>query len=223
MSIKIIVVEDDPDIAEEIQFHLRRHGMQVSLAGSGVELDQLLARQDCDVVLLDLGLPGEDGIDIAKRLAAREELRVVMLTARTSVAHRIEGFDAGADVYLTKPVNMQELAAVIQSTARRLPAKKSTLVLDTIAFQLQCENTLPLALTSKEFHLLRCLASTKSLSMSRVALEKSLWNLDEDATARRMEALISRLRKKLDKAGWGDLIKTEWRIGYRLTQRLLLR
>lgn len=223
MNIKVIVVEDDIDISEEIQFHLRRHGMQVSPAGSGVELDQLLARQDCDVVLLDLGLPGEDGIDIAKRLASREELRVVMLTARTSVHHRIEGFDAGAGVYLTKPVNMQELAAAIQSTARRLPAKKSPLVLDTIAFQLLSENALPLALTSKEFHFLHCLASTKSLSMSRVALEKSLWNLDEDATARRMEALISRLRKKLDKVGWGDLIKTEWRIGYRLTQKLFVR
>lgn len=222
-KISVIVVEDDADIAGEVLFHLLRHDMDVTLADSGAALDRLLAKQSCDVLVLDLGLPGEDGIAIARRLAGIDNMRVVMLTARAAVMDRIEGFDAGADVYLTKPVNMQELAAVIQRVARRLPTKKDQLVLDTATFQLFIEGKTTLDLTSKEFHFLKSLACAKSWSMSRVALEKTLWSQDEESTARRMEVMISRLRQKLEAVGCNDLIKTEWRIGYRLTGKILLR
>ena len=102
-EISVIVVEDETDLAEEIAFHLQLQGMQPRLAGDGEELDRLLREQSCDVVLLDLGLPGEDGVSIAQRLAPREDLRVVMLTARNAVLDRVQGFESGADVYLTKP------------------------------------------------------------------------------------------------------------------------
>lgn len=222
-GISVVVVEDEQDLGEEIVFHLNQHEMLAATVHDGRALDAFLARNACDVVVLDLGLPGEDGISIATRLRTREDLRIVMLTARVSVLDRIQGFDAGADVYLTKPVDMLELVKVVQSVARRMKPSQQMPLLDMANTTLTMADLPPVRLTTKELQLLRQLALAPEQSLPRTELGHMLWDLDDSSAIRRLEVLVSRLRIKLKQAGLPELIKTEWQMGYRLARKLHLK
>ena len=216
-TITIAIVEDDVELAEELVFYLQYQGMVVTYFENGVQLDAWLADNHCDVLILDLNLQGEDGLTISKRLSMRDDLRIIMLTARTLPDDRINGFDCGADVYLHKPVNFAELVSVIRRLVKRLPettmqhwelhAKK--------AFLISPKNE-KIKLTTNENKFLQRLSNGQSHYVTRVELENSLWGTSDIHTAHRLELLVSRLRLKL-KITQIDLIQTYWRMGYGLT------
>ncbi len=221
-TLTIAIVEDDVDLAEELVFYLQYQGMVVSFFENGQQLDAWLLDNHCDVLILDLNLPHEDGLSIAKRLSTRDDLRIIMLTARAMPADRIAGFDCGADVYLHKPVNFTELVAVIRRLAKRLPetALQHWKLQTTNAFLISPSND-KIKLTTKENKFLQLLSAGESHYLTRVELETNLWGTSDIHTAHRLELLVSRLRHKL-KATNTDVIQTYWRAGYGLTIYLKL-
>ena len=212
----IVVVEDNEDLLDEVVFHLgRQPDYAVYSARDGRELDACLAAHPVDVVVLDLGLPGEDGVEIARRLHPRDTvLGIVMLTARGTLDERIVGLQTGADAYLVKPVDMRELVAVIESVHRRLGKSADPLPL---AVEDQCWVFYPLRwqvrapdgqmheLTAAESRILRLLAESGGQTVSRQSLAavEGLAALDFDY--RRLESTISRLRRKLSRSGQSPL------------------
>lgn len=221
MSLNIAVVEDDQDLAEEVQFHLRQAGMTTFHANSAEALDRILATESIDVIVLDLGLPGEDGISIARRLSSVPNIRIVMLTARTSVLDRIQGFDSGADVYLTKPVNMQELVRVVLSVARRLPPRAETLRLDAKRGLLR-KGEQVIELTSLELEFMVSLAKSADFRVAKVDIEHALYPQGDSTAHRKLEVMLSRFRSKLKEFDLGDLVRTDWGRGFILTREVQL-
>lgn len=221
-GVPLLIVEDDPDLAGELQFLLQRHGYDVTVALRGAEVQPWVRTHPAGIVLLDLGLPDEDGIQIARRLADTPDLRVVMLTARCTREDRIEGFQAGADVYLTKPVDLDELLAVVNRVARRLPPTDAMWELHPRqqALRSPCAATLPL--TAQETAFLQLLADSPGSGADRRRIEAHLWGVIPIDTDRRLEVMVARLRKKI-RSHVGDdaeLIKTRWRGGYQLAARM---
>ncbi|MCO6181016.1 response regulator transcription factor [Ciceribacter sp. RN22] len=218
--LNVILVEDDIELASEMRLALQFAGFVVHLADSAIALDRLLAEGTRGVILLDMILPGEDGLSIARRLAAHEDLRIVALTARASEQDRIDGVRAGADIYLTKPVNLDELIAVIWRVASRLPSAPSPTTLDKGRQLLTGENGTIVRLTTLECWFLACLAQAPNQSATRQEVERALWEGDQSLTDKRLDVLVHRLRAKLAAASeeWTDLIATQWRHGYTLLQ-----
>ena len=216
-TITIAIVEDDVELAEELVFYLQYQGMVVTFFENGTQLNAWLVDNHCDVLILDLNLQGEDGLAISKRLSMRDDLRIIMLTARTLSDDRINGFDCGADVYLHKPVNFGELVSVIRRLVKRLPE------MTTQHWELQSANAFLISpknekikLTTNENKFLQRLSNGQSHYVTRVELENNLWGTSDIHTAHRLELLVSRLRLKL-KVTKVDLIQTYWRMGYGLT------
>jgi DNA-binding response OmpR family regulator len=202
--IRLAIVEDEPDILDEITFVLRHEGFLVSPCASATVLDQHLVSRSFDVVLLDIGLPGEDGFAIARRLRrSHPQTGIVFLTARTQVADRIHGMEEGADAYLSKPVDFRELALVIRAVVRRLAPVEGAvgLVLALREQRLHLADGRSLALTRSETLLLSGLARAPARQASRQQLVEALGERYNDYDPRRLEALISRLRKKLTLLG----------------------
>lgn len=217
-NINVVLVEDDADLAEEIEFYLQLKGMNVTSLQNGKLLDNWLAQNRCDVLLLDLTLPGEDGLSIAQRLSTRHDFRIIMFTSRIMSDERVAGFEAGADVYLNKPVNFAELVAVITRLTKRLYLDSTIttqpfwqLVLPL--FSLISPSGKQIKLTTNESHFLTFLAETPNNYLTREGLEQKLWKMSNSHTARRLEVLVSRLRQKLQKEN-EELIQTHWREGY---------
>jgi two-component system OmpR family response regulator len=222
VNLTVALVEDDIDLAEEIGFQLEHHGITVALFENGKALDNWLKENKCDVLLLDLNLPDEDGLSIAKRLSARQDLRIVMLTARVMTSDRIAGFDAGADVYLQKPVHLEELIAVIQQQERRLQKElPKNWQLKIAASLLITPEDETIKLTGSENRFLMLLALSENYYLTRIELENKLWRMSDIHTARRLEVLVSRLRYKLQKLNY-ELIQTYRGEGYGLMASLLL-
>jgi DNA-binding response OmpR family regulator len=216
-TITIAIVEDDVELAQELVYYLQYQGMVVAFFENGTQLDVWLADNHCDVLILDLNLQGEDGLSISKRLSMRDDLRIIMLTARTLPDDRISGFDCGADVYLHKPVNFAELVSVIRRLVKRLPETTTQHweLHSTNAFLVSPKNE-KIKLTTNENKFLQRLSDGQSHYVTRLELENNLWGTSDIHTAHRLELLVSRLRLKL-KVNKVDLIQTYWRMGYGLT------
>lgn len=215
---RIALVEDDTDLAEEISFQLQHHGMTVSQFADGQTFENWLMKNQCDLVLLDLNLPDGDGLSIAKRLAHRSELRIVILTARVMTVDRVAGFEAGADVYLQKPVQLVELIAVIKRLLQRLPTPTQNWQLKTELSQLIMPNGEVIKLTSNENRFFQLLENAPNHFVTRIELENGIYGLSNLHTARRLEVLVSRLRQKLDYKY--KVIQTSWGGGYSLNTQL---
>ncbi len=213
---RIALVEDDEDLAEEICFQLQHHGMNVSSFENGKKFESWLKKNQCDLVLLDLNLPDGDGLMIAKNLSHRSDLRIVILTARVMTVDRIAGFEAGADAYLQKPVDLGELIAVMKRLLQRLPTPTQKWQLKTEMTQIVLPNGEVIKLTSNENRFLQLLKNAPEQFLTRNELENGLWGLSDLHTTRRLEVLISRLRQKLDY----KLIQTNWGGGYSLNASL---
>ena len=197
----VAVVEDNPDLLDDLRFNLELAGFAVATLGDGAALDQHLARETVDVLVLDLGLPGEDGLSIARRLQhSHPELPIVMLTARIATIDRISGYEEGAASYLCKPVHMGELAAVVASVARRSRrpvAAQTVWELDQAALLLRGPDDRVIALTGMEAKVLATLATAPLRQASRHQLIQALSPDVRHFDERRLEACISRLRRKL--------------------------
>lgn len=217
----VVIVEDDADLAEEIGFYLQRRGMTTVRCECAAALDAWLNQfAGVAVILLDLGLPDEDGISIAKRLSGRKDLRLVMLTARAMQNDRIEGFMAGADVYLTKPVDLLELATVVQRMGERLERPQTHWTLHVTTSTLSAPGGGQVLLSQLELVFLKALAENPEGLVTRNDLELLLWQRTDLSTARRLEVLVSRLRAKLEAVDSEGLIHSRRRGGYSLKMPL---
>ena len=216
---RVLVVEDDDEIAQALARSLRMEGYEVRLAADGeIALDQA-AQFVPDLVVLDLGLPKLDGIEVARRLRSADDTPILMLTARDAVESRVEGLDSGADDYLVKPFERQELLARLRALLRRRPPRgaASVVVRDLMLNPDTHEVTRgerPVELTQREFELLEYLMRNERIVVARQRLLEEVWGYDPFATTNTIEVFVSNLRRKLEAGGEPRLLHTIRGAGY---------
>ena len=216
---RVLVVEDDDEIAQVLQRSLRLDGYDVRIAGDGeAALDQAAAYHP-DLVILDLGLPKLDGIEVARRLRAADDVPILMLTARDAVESRVEGLDSGADDYLVKPFERQELLARLRALLRRRPPRGSaSLVVGDLSLNPDTHEVQrgdrPIELTQREFELLEYLMRNERIVVPRQRLLEEVWGYDPFATTNTIEVFVSNLRRKLEAGGEPRLLHTIRGAGY---------
>jgi two-component system response regulator MprA len=216
---RVLVVEDDDEIAQVLQRSLRLDGYDVRIAGDGeAALDQAAAYHP-DLVILDLGLPKLDGMEVARRLRAADDVPILMLTARDAVESRVEGLDSGADDYLVKPFERQELLARLRALLRRRPPRGSaSLVVSDLALNPDTHEVTrgerAIELTQREFELLEYLMRNERIVVPRQRLLEEVWGYDPFATTNTIEVFVSNLRRKLEAGGEARLLHTIRGAGY---------
>ena len=215
---RILVVEDEPTLAEQLAQAIAAAGHTVERAADGREACFLGEEQDFDAVVLDLGLPLLDGLSVLRRWrAAHRNMPVLILTARSAWHEKVAGMDAGADDYLAKPFHMEELLARLRALLRRLGEHASAqwqcgpILLDTRQARVLVDG-MPLQLTSHEFKLLSLLMQRKGEVLSRTELSEHIYAQDSDRDSNTIEVFVGRLRKKLPEGS----IETVRGLGYRL-------
>ena len=215
---RLLLVEDDEMIAETVVEALRREGYAVDLARDGREAELSLDNGVYDLVLLDLGLPKKDGIAVLKGYRQRDgDAPVIILTARDAVSERIAGLDAGADDYLLKPFDLNELAARTRALLRRRTGKKQpvythgTLALDPAAHEVTHDGE-AVALVPREFALLRVLIEEPTRVFTKTELEERLYGWGEEVGSNTIEVHVHSLRRKIG----AEQIVTVRGVGYRL-------
>ncbi len=229
--IRIGIIEDNLDFRTELVFHLQRTGFDIAFESDGRDVDLQISKGDCDIVLLDLTLPHEDGLDIARRLRNRHpHIGIVILTERNTQEDRIGGLRQGADAYFGKPVDMRELIATIETIHRRLhrntekkPPRKSW-SLDRRELKLTSPQGKSIPLSVNELKLLEALGTAQGSPVSRKALAAAIGCPGEDFDERRLEVTFSRLRQKIESiAQDADLIRAARGLGYLLATNLDIR
>jgi two-component system response regulator MprA len=216
---RVLVVEDDEEIAQVLQRSLRLEGYEVRVAGDGeAALDQSAAFNP-DLVILDLGLPKLDGMEVARRLRSADDVPILMLTARDALEARVEGLDAGADDYLVKPFERQELLARLRALLRRRPPRGSaSVVVGDLALNPDTHEVSrggrEIDLTQREFELLEYLMRNERIVVPRQRLLEEVWGYDPFATTNTIEVFVSNLRRKLESGGEARLLHTIRGAGY---------
>ena len=216
---RVLVVEDDEEIAQVLQRSLRLEGYEVRVAGDGeTALDQSAAFNP-DLVILDLGLPKLDGMEVARRLRSADDVPILMLTARDALEARVEGLDAGADDYLVKPFERQELLARLRALLRRRPPRGSaSVVVGDLALNPDTHEVSrgerDIDLTQREFELLEYLMRNERIVVPRQRLLEEVWGYDPFATTNTIEVFVSNLRRKLEADGEPRLLHTIRGAGY---------
>src|SRR3954468_14215835 len=216
---RVLVVEDDPDIGDVVRRSLRREGYDVRLASDGSEALDEAAVFEPDAVVLDLGLPKLDGIDVSKRLRAEGDVPILMLTARDSVDARVEGLDSGADDYLVKPFDLQELLARLRALLRRRPPRGSaSLIVGDLklnpATHEAARGDRILELTAREFELLEFMMRNERLVVSRDKLLEEVWGYAPFSETNTVDVFVSNLRRKLESEGEPRVLHTVRGAGY---------
>src|SRR5919108_3630941 len=197
---RVLVVEDDEEIAQALQRSLRMEGYDVRVSGDGVDaLDQAHAFLP-DLIVLDLGLPRLDGIEVARELRARDDVPILVLTARDALESRVEGLDSGADDYLIKPFERQELLARLRALLRRRPPKGAApLVAGDLMLNPDTHEVTrggrPIELTQREFELLEYLMRNERIVISRQRLLDEVWGYDPFSMTNTIEVFVSNLRR----------------------------
>ncbi len=242
MSQKILVIEDDEGIIHLINLYLKDAGYAILIARDGADGLALHARENPDLILLDIMLPTIDGFEICRRIRAWSQTPILMLTARGDEEDRISGFELGADDYLTKPFSPRELVSRVKAILRRtsqqgmsalpsaqpLPSALSainledekqilrfpSLKIDLLARRVQVDGN-EIALTPTEFDLLALLAQSPNRVFTREVLMNKVWGYDYLGDGHTIDVHISALRKKIEANTDQHYIKTVWRVGYR--------
>ena len=216
---RVLVVEDDDDIAQVLQRSLRLEGYDVRVSEDG---EQALVESgvfEPDLVVLDLGLPGVDGIAVARQMRSDGDVPILMLTARDAVESRVEGLDSGADDYLVKPFDRQELLARIRALLRRRPPRGSaSLVVADLELNPDTHEVRrgerDIELTQREFELLEYLMRNERIVISRQRLLDEVWGYDPFSQTNTIEVFVSNLRRKLEADGEPRLLHTIRGAGY---------
>jgi DNA-binding response OmpR family regulator len=215
----VLVVEDDEDIALALQRSLRLEGYDVRISRDGeAALDDV--RQFLpDLVLLDLGLPKVDGIAVAQQIRSDGDIPILMLTARDALESRVEGLDSGADDYLVKPFERQELLARMRALLRRRPPRgEANLVVGDLTLNPDTHEVRrtdrDIELTQREFELLEFLMRNERIVVSRQRLLDEVWGYDPFSTTNTIEVFVSNLRRKLEAGGEPRLLHTIRGAGY---------
>ncbi|MBV8343203.1 MAG: response regulator transcription factor [Gammaproteobacteria bacterium] len=218
---RLLLVEDDPMIGEAIRAGLRREGFAVDWVHDAPAAERVIGSEPFELMLLDLGLPGGDGLALLKTLRARAEpLPVLIITARDAVSDRVQGLDAGADDYLVKPFDLDELAARIRALLRRKSGRPAALLehlgvtLDPAAHRVTRDGA-EVALSPREFALLQLLLERPGLILSRAQIEERLYGWGEEVESNAVEVHIHGLRRKLG----AEFISTVRGVGYRVRPR----
>ncbi|HEX2410024.1 MAG TPA: response regulator transcription factor [Solirubrobacteraceae bacterium] len=218
--VRVLVVEDDTEIAQVLQRSLRLDGYDVKLAADGVQaLDEAHSFLP-DLIILDLGLPRLDGIDVARRLRdGGDDVPILILTARDALESRVEGLDIGADDYLVKPFERQELLARLRALLRRrpprgmAPLRVGDLMLNPDTHEVTRADR-AIDLTQREFELLEYLMRNERLVISRQKLLDEVWGYDPFSITNTIEVFVSNLRRKLEADGEPRLLHTVRGAGY---------
>ncbi len=230
MSRKILVIEDDRDIANLIRLHLRDLVERVDVADTGADGLALAQRQRHDLVILDLMLPGLDGLEICRRLrAGARYMPILILTARSSEVDRVLGLEIGADDYMTKPFSIRELVARVKAMFRRIDVlaqahvpvdaiiERDDLIIDCERHKVMVGGR-PVELTSKEFTLLVHFARCPGKVFRRAQLLDQVWGSSYEGYEHTVNSHINRLRSKIEKdPDRPHYIQTVWGVGYKFT------
>ncbi len=227
MAQSILIIEDDPDIAQLISYQLRQAKYMTEIAGDGEKGLKAIERSLPALIILDLMLPGKDGLEICRVLKSSPKTRqipILMVTARGEEADRIVGFESGADDYLPKPFSPRELVLRVQAIFKRMkagaeppkteqtPITLGALTVDPIRHEVVFDGT-PIPLTLLEFRLLYYLMERKGVVANRDILLDQVWGYDPALTTRTVDTHVKRLRQKLGAAG--EPLETVRGIGYR--------
>jgi DNA-binding response OmpR family regulator len=214
VPMKVLVVEDDPAVSEPLLAGLQRNGIETEHVVYASQV--LLAARNVDVVLLDLGLPDGDGIDVLRELRRTSDVPVIIATARGDETDRIVGLELGADDYVVKPFSVRELAARVRAVARRRRVdstlESGRLVVDRTQHRVTLDGA-PVELTAKEFDLLAVLAEEPGRAVPRQELFSRVWDPVWVGTGKTLDVHVASVRKKL---GDPELIETVRGVGYRL-------
>lgn len=224
---KILVIEDEVDIADLIRYNLERAGYEVFKAHDGITGTDICIKERPDLVVLDLMLPGRNGFAVFKEIrrdARTSHIPVIMLTAKAQTEDRIQGLEAGADDYLTKPFSPKELVLRVNAILRRAESAPGLVEFqfgpfrfdkNTVKFYLDNE---PLDLTSTEFKLLLYLCERPGKPQDRNDLLRTVWGYCDDVHSRTLDTHMKRLRQKLGQ--YGALIETVRGVGYQLVSSI---
>lgn len=224
---KILVIEDEPDIRRNLEYNLSREGFSVSAAASISEANTLLATTDYNLILLDLMLPDGSGIDICKRIKSNsdtESIPIIILTAKDDEVDKVIGFELGADDYVTKPFSVRELILRVKAVLKRGSKKKEIvevvrqfgdLKIDVDSHEVHVDDT-KINLTALEFRLLKQLVDTRGRVQSRDQLLSDVWGYSAEVTTRTVDTHVKRLREKL--GAMGKYVHTIRGVGYKFAR-----
>jgi DNA-binding response OmpR family regulator len=216
---RVLVVEDDRDIAGVLRRSLDKEGYDVRLAGDGEAAIEEAGLFEPDAVVLDLGLPHLDGVEVCRRLREEGDVPILILTARDALEARVEGLDSGADDYLVKPFERDELLARLRALLRRRPPRGSAyMVVGDLRLNPDTHQVTrgerELELTAREFELLEHLMRNERIVVSRQALLDEVWGYHPFAETNTVDVFISNLRRKLEAGGEDRMLHTVRGAGY---------
>lgn len=217
---KVLLVEDDAAIASSLRIGLEASGFTVQHVTTG---EQAVGIHDCDIVLLDIGLPDFDGFEVCRRIRAKSDVPIIMLTARNEEIDRIFGLEIGADDYVTKPFGLRELIARIRAVTRRRTLSQSeentVYIVGALSVDVSTRravlNNVELELTTKEFDLLAYLAEHPGVVHRRNDIMESVWDTNWYGPTKTLDAHVAALRKKLNDPRWIEAVRG---VGFRLEQ-----
>lgn len=217
---RILIIEDEGKIAAFLKRGLKEEGYAVDVAADGEQGYFLASTQDCDLIILDLMLPGLDGLSLCRKLRAEgNEARILVLTARDKVGDKVQGLNAGADDYLTKPFAFEELLARVRALLRKREAGPPTklqvadLTMDLLAHKVLRAGR-EIELTAKEFALLEYLMRNVGIVVTRTMITEHVWDVNFDTFTNVIDVYMSYLRDKIDRAFPDKLIQTVRGRGY---------
>ncbi len=220
---RVLVVKDDVEITDVLRRSLRTEGYDVKTALDGVEALDTAASFVPDVVVLDLGLPRLDGIEVCRRLREEGDVPILILTARAETEDRVSGLDSGADDYLAKPFERRELLARVRALLRRRPPRGSAsleigdLSLNPATREVRRSGR-DIELTKREFELLEYMLRNRRLVVSRERLLEEVWGYDPSAATNTIDVFVSNLRRKLEEGDAPRLLHTKRGAGYVLKE-----
>jgi two-component system alkaline phosphatase synthesis response regulator PhoP len=220
---KILVVDDEADLSKLVAYHLQKEGFEPICVSNGSEALKIISKQPVSLVILDVMMPGEDGLQVCRKLRAKEEsasLPILFLTAKDEESDKVVGLELGADDYVTKPFSPKELMARVKALLRRSERKESAagysyreLVMDVARHEVRVSDK-KVPLTAKEFSLLEHLLKSRGKVLTRDQLLNTVWGYDYFGTTRTVDVHIRRLREKIPLLS--DAIETVPSLGYKL-------
>lgn len=228
MSVKILVIEDEPDIRRNLEYNLGREGFNASSVGSLDEANEKLKSKKFDLILLDLMLPDGSGLDLCKKIKSDSETEatpIIILTAKDDEVDKVVGFELGADDYVTKPFSVRELILRVKAILKRSDTKRKEVVeverqfgdlkIDVDSHEVHVDSQL-IELTALEFRLLKELVDKRGRVQSRDQLLSEVWGYNAEVTTRTVDTHIKRLREKL--GSMGKYVQTIRGVGYKFSR-----
>ena len=214
--IKILIVDDEKAICDLIDLNLSTSGYHCKAVQNGLEAIDLIEKENCDLVLLDIMLPGADGFDVMEYIRPLQ-VPVIFITAKHEVKDRVKGLKLGADDYLVKPFDVVELTARVEAVLRRYHKTERELTAGDVVVDVEARRVLkegkPVVLTNKEFGLLVLFIQNKNIALFRETLYEKVWEDEYIGDSRTLDLHVQRLRRKL---GWEQNLVAVYKVGYRL-------